>query len=573
MINGHNASSKPFDDGYLTRQGFCQVARHAFTDATGAVKFEKLRYQRPDRNAAKGYQKTLTYRHPNRGGWFFGAGGDGQRPLYRLQNIVTSAASEPVYVTEGERNADDLAALNLLATTIAASWSNTDIEPLRGRDIYVLADADAAGEEKALAAAAALYPIARSVRIVRLPSLEEGADVSDWLRGGYTVTDLAEQCRAAPFYQPELDEQKGPPPEPLVYVDIEKWIDAPVPPRQWVVLNRIPAQNVTLLTGTGGIGKSIIAMQLTVAVVVGRDWLGTMPEPGPVMYLSAEDDEDEMHRRFAAIARHYDISFRQLLDGGLHLIDKAGKHAALVCPGRHGILQGTPLLDQIHDDARRIKPRLIILDSRNQIFAGNINDPVQANDLITGLRGLARGAGTSILLISHPSVAGMNTGSGLSGSMGWHDSVRARMYFEKVRADNDSEPDKDLRTLTCMKNNYGPDNEVVTVRWRNGVFIPEAATGSLEKVAQDQKADDIFLRVLGRFEKQNMTVSPHATSNNFAPRAFAEEDEAKGVSKPALRTAMRRLIANGKVRVTSYGPPSKTRQKLELAIRDSGEAK
>src|SRR5262249_27055801 len=36
---------------------------------------------------------------------------------------------------------------------------------------------------------------------------------------------------------------------PLVCVDISKWIDAAVPQREWAVLNRIPAKNVTVLSG------------------------------------------------------------------------------------------------------------------------------------------------------------------------------------------------------------------------------------------------------------------------------------------------------------------------------------
>jgi hypothetical protein len=44
--------------------------------------------------------------------------------------------------------------------------------------------------------------------------------------------------------------------EPLVYVDISKWINAPVPQRRWAVLNRIPAKNTTVLSGTGGTGKN-----------------------------------------------------------------------------------------------------------------------------------------------------------------------------------------------------------------------------------------------------------------------------------------------------------------------------
>ena len=29
----------------------------------------------------------------------------------------------------------------------------------------------------------------------------------------------------------------------------------------------------------------------------GRDWLGTMPEPGPSLFIDAEDDEGVIHRR------------------------------------------------------------------------------------------------------------------------------------------------------------------------------------------------------------------------------------------------------------------------------------
>jgi Mrp family chromosome partitioning ATPase len=62
-----------------------------------------------------------------------------------------------------------------------------------------------------------------------------------------------------------------PPPEPLIYVDISKWINAQVPKREWEVLNRIPAKNVTVLSGTGGIGKTIVAMMLAAAIVLARD--------------------------------------------------------------------------------------------------------------------------------------------------------------------------------------------------------------------------------------------------------------------------------------------------------------
>src|SRR5262245_49682663 len=78
---------------------------------------------------------------------------------------------------------------------------------------------------------------------------------------------------------------------PLVRIDIAAWIDTPVPPREWAVLNRVPHRAVTLFSGNGGVGKSIVAMMLAAAHVLGKDWFGAMPELGPVTYFSTEDDE------------------------------------------------------------------------------------------------------------------------------------------------------------------------------------------------------------------------------------------------------------------------------------------
>ena len=61
-----------------------------------------------------------------------------------------------------------------------------------------------------------------------------------------------------------------------------------------------------LESGRGG--KSIIEL---------KDWFSPLPERGPVIYLGAEDDKDEIHIRLSAIARHYGVTFKQLADGGL----------------------------------------------------------------------------------------------------------------------------------------------------------------------------------------------------------------------------------------------------------------
>jgi RecA-family ATPase len=127
-----------------------------------------------------------------------------------------------------------------------------------------------------------------------------------------------------------------------------------VPERPWAVRDRIPLNNVTLFSGEGAIGKTILSLQLAVATVLGRDWLKALPEPGPVVAVCCEDDPDELHRRLDAILRHYQASFADL--AGLHLISLAGQDALLATPRRDGLLQPTRLFKQLGEAAADLKP-------------------------------------------------------------------------------------------------------------------------------------------------------------------------------------------------------------------------
>jgi RecA-family ATPase len=73
---------------------------------------------------------------------------------------------------------------------------------------------------------------------------------------------------------------------------------------RWLATNRIPAGDVTILSGDGGGGKTTTALQLAVSVSYDlQDWLGTTCETGPVIFVSAEEPENEMRRRLERVAR------------------------------------------------------------------------------------------------------------------------------------------------------------------------------------------------------------------------------------------------------------------------------
>jgi hypothetical protein len=87
------------------------------------------------------------------------------------------------------------------------------------------------------------------------------------------------------------------------------------------------------------------------------------------------------------------------------------------------------------------------------------NDRAQVRQFIGVLRGLAIAADAGVLLTSHPSLAGMSSGTGISGSTAWHASVRSRLYMKRATTEKNEEPDPNLRIIEVMKTNYGPVGE------------------------------------------------------------------------------------------------------------------
>lgn len=127
-------------------------------------------------------------------------------------------------------------------------------------------------------------------------------------------------------YFPRGELRNGPdaqPPKFRSIINPAYWEGLPVPPREWIVPGYIPYKTVTLLSGDGSVGKSLLALQLAAGRALAREWIGLMPEPGRTLILSAEDDADEMHRRLEDIRKFYGARMTDL--AGMQLVDLVGR--------------------------------------------------------------------------------------------------------------------------------------------------------------------------------------------------------------------------------------------------------
>jgi len=306
-------------------------------------------------------------------------------------------------------------------------------------------------------------------------------------------------------------------------------------------------------------------LQECYAHAIGRDWLGMFPEPGGAWFVECEDDEKELHRRARCIADYYQTPINEAIKGGLRLISFAGHDAVLATMSKSGKLEPTPLYNAFLEEAGDVKPKMIGFSSSANVFAGSENDRSQVQQFVGMLTRIAMVANGAVNLISHPSLTGINTDSGLSGTTQWHNAVRARFYMRGVNPEPGEQPDSDLRELVFKKNNYGPIAHSIMLRYQHGLFLPVQGASCLDRAASEQIAEDVFLDLLKRFTKANRTVSDR-TGPGYAPAQFAREDEAKraGLNSKSFEAAMRRLFKIEKIENEPYGRPSRPNHRIAL---------
>ncbi len=115
-----------------------------------------------------------------------------------------------------------------------------------------------------------------------------------------------------------------------------------IPPITWVVPNLIPA-GLTLIAGKPKAGKSILALNIGIAVSTGRELFGQInTNQCGVVYLALEDSEVRLQDRIDMISGYYDSivnsdDFKTSLDiqrydlGGLEYLEKIIKDKDVKC--------------------------------------------------------------------------------------------------------------------------------------------------------------------------------------------------------------------------------------------------
>jgi 5S rRNA maturation endonuclease (ribonuclease M5) len=181
-----------------------------YANEDGEVLYQSVKF-------ADGLEPRFMQRHHNgQGGWKWGIDGI-RRILYRLPQLIEAvAAGEVVFVVEGEKDADNISELGFAATTNpmgANKWRSEYSEFLRGADVVIVSDNDAAGRKHVEQVAAFLNGIAKRARKLDIakcwPACPDKGDVSDWIAAGGTVDKLKAIVEPLPDWRQPATESDG----------------------------------------------------------------------------------------------------------------------------------------------------------------------------------------------------------------------------------------------------------------------------------------------------------------------------------------------------------------------------
>ena len=157
------------------------IKAYDYTDETGNLLFQVCRFE----------PKDFRQRAPDgKGGWIYKLDGV-RRVLYNLPRVL---AADFLFICEGEKDADALNALGMVATTScggAKKWDPSYTAALRGKSVCLLPDNDKAGSEHRDALRAALAPVVKEMRIVEMP--QGTKDVSEFFATFPTSKDGARE--------------------------------------------------------------------------------------------------------------------------------------------------------------------------------------------------------------------------------------------------------------------------------------------------------------------------------------------------------------------------------------------
>jgi hypothetical protein len=314
----------------------------------------------------------------------------------------------------------------------------------------------------------------------------------------------------------------------LIPLDVAQMIATPPPRLEWVAAGLVVRGGVTMLSGSPGVGKSMLALMLGVSIVNGERFLDDATARGRVLYVDAENGRAEAHRRIHGLGLRADAADRlryltvndQTEDGGRfdlsadigELIGEATEHGA----------------------------DYIVLDSLRSLWGGIENESHTAILPMLAAARLARTARAGVMLLHHLDKGATAAYRGSSAFAGAAEIVATlRPDPRTKREETEAEADPELRCITIAKCRCAPEPPPRWLRLasESGITIIEKA----DRPPVPERSAPARDRLTGAILHELPADPARMTISTLASRVGVEP------SSGSIKRVLRELIAQGRV--------------------------
>ena len=306
--------------------------------------------------------------------------------------------------------------------------------------------------------------------------------------------------------------------EPLPVVRVGEIRSEDNTPR-WLVEQLWGASSVGVIGGAPKCSKTWLGLDLALSVATGTACLGkyAVPQPGPVLVYLAEDALPVVRERVAGMARHRGLD---LAGVDLHVITAATLR-----------LDREPHRARLLETARRLRPRLLLLDPLVRLHGIDENHAGEVAGLLAYFRSLQRQLDLSVVLVHHTrknAAGGVAAGQGLRGSSDIHAFGDSNLYLRRTKE----------RLVLSSEHRAAPASPPVSLE----LVATDAQTTHLEVVAE-----------LAGEQRQSLQEQVLALLVPGAVQTRAKLREALGVKNERLGEALESLERAGRLRRTPAG--------------------
>ena len=291
QINGNiaDALEREFGmekDPQFQKRGKDEITVYDYIGDHGVLEYQVVRTDFQDGS------KTFRQQRPDgQGGWIKNLKGINRIP-YNLPAVLHHK-DKPVFIVEGEKAADKLNEIGVLATTNnggSGQWTEEHSQWLKDRRVVVMPDNDEVGVKHGAKVINTLIGVASQIKLLDLSDqLPPKGDIVDWLDQGKTKHQLFALVNKAALITERLPDPGEIEPDQVdVYPTMAIGELMAMPPIKFLVDSLFTEHGFSVMYGPPGCGKTFLALDIALCVATGQEFHEMEVKQGAVLYIAGE---------------------------------------------------------------------------------------------------------------------------------------------------------------------------------------------------------------------------------------------------------------------------------------------